>query len=276
MAESERESASGGHPGPGGLKGSVKLELTAVSATRARATLNHFIKFFPGLRAGEVDAGVGAAEPRQCPTARSGAGPGAADCREGPAADRDAGGSTSPGRERSRDRHGRGPKVPRKRRRGRRGPEPFDADYYLGKLQVAVVEEVRRAGGTEWEISESIPRLQQKSAEELGEEIAKRFKVHRDSRTFRRNSQLYLEWKPTREAARGRRPADRGRQPPKKTPPRTQADLATAAAINGQLSQRETPNGRTHGDREAIDVQNDAMNDDFLRENGVLGDFEPL
>jgi hypothetical protein len=190
--------------------------------------------------------------------------------------DQDADRSGSPGRERSPDGCGRGPKGPRKRRRGRRGPERFDADYYLRKLQLAVVEEVRKAGGTEREISESIRRLQQKTAEELAEEIAKRFKVHRDSRTFRRNSQLYLEWKPTREAARGRRPADRGRQPPKKTPPRTQADLATAAAINGQLSQRETPNGRTHGDREAIDFQNDAMNDDFLRENGVLGDFEPL
>jgi len=135
---------------------------------------------------------------------------------------------------------------------------------------------VRRAGGTEWEISESIRRLQQKSSEELAEEVAKRFKVHRDGRTFRRNSRLYREWEPHREAAGGRRPVDRGRQPPKKAPARTEADLAEAAAINGQLSQREAPNGRTHGDREAIDFANDAMADDFLRDNGVLGDFEPL
>jgi hypothetical protein len=272
MAESERASASAGHPSSDGLKGSVQVEWSPLSSTRALALMDHVIKFSPVLRGGEADAGPETAEHRQCPTA----GPGAVGPREEPAADRNAEGSTSPGRERSPDGHGRGRKTPRKRRRGRRGPERFDADYYLRKLQQEVVEEGRRAGDTEREISESIRRLQQKSSEELAEEVAKRFKVHRDGRTYRRNSRLYREWEPHREAAGGRRPVDRGRQPPKKTPPRTQADLATAAAINGQLSQREVPNGRTHGDREAIDFANDAMADDFLRENGVLGDFEPL
>lgn len=163
----------------------------------------------------------------------------------------------------------RGARPPRRRRGGRRGPDRFDADYYLIKLQEELVRERRSAGDTDTEISDAILRLQQKSSGELAAAIQERFKVRKDGRTIRRNSKVYAEWRRRRTAEKGRRPIERGGPRRKKAVPRTRSECAEADAIGGQLSQREKPDGRLHGHRTREDCLQDAETDAWFRENGV-------
>lgn len=203
-------------------------------------------------------------EPRECPPA----GDGQVQSRVVPPADQPVGRLASSGGSDSSESRCIGPKAPRRRRRGRRGPDRFDADYYLGKLQQDIVSEGARAGDTQQEIRERIQELQRKTSEELAQEVSKRFKIYKDGRTYRRNSKLYQEWKPQRDAAQGRQSVDRQRRPKKVTPPRTRADVAEADVIDGQLSQRDRPNGPIRG-RSREDCRKDAKTDAWFRGNGV-------
>jgi hypothetical protein len=270
MAEEGGEARRGerGHAG-------ARLEIVFKALVPQTERLRNLVGCYSAVCGqGRADAGDGknAAGDKQV---SSMAGQDTVNWRVEPAGDEPRAPSGPPGHMHSHDRRGRGRRASRKRRRGQRGPDPFDADYYLRRLLDDIANERRSALDTEREISGAIQEVLEMSSEELAEMIEKRYRVRKDGRTIRRNSTLYGKWKTHRDAAKGCKPVDLSRRPAKKTPPRTEGEVAEVDAINGQLVQRQSPNGRVRGGRSRKQLRRDARADAFLRKNGVdLGKFK--
>ncbi len=177
----------------------------------------------------------------------------------------------SGGASRRPDRPPRRRGRPTKRSRKRPGPQPFDADYYLEKLVQKEIQRQKRGGATEKEVSEAVLRLKGKSSKELALAIIEEFgvRVDEDGRKIRRHSKLYKEWQKIREALKAPKRARPARREQSKTPPRTRGECAEADVIDGQLTQRQSPNGKVRGGRTRADIRNDEEADAWLRENGV-------
>jgi hypothetical protein len=159
-------------------------------------------------------------------------------------------------------------KGSRGRQRGRRGPERFDADYYLRKLEHQVVTDLRKSGATDMEVGQAIAELRRKTSEELAEELQRRFRVRRHGRTIRRNSKLYREWERHRRTGEISKPfAHKGRLRVRKAASRS--ECADAAVVDGELSQRQSRKGGLRGGRSRKERQIDKSTDAWLRENGV-------
>ena len=252
--------------GAEGLRPLVEVWCRALSPTdgQLQATLRQYVDVF-SFRGSDVgEPGDVSAETRECPPAANGL----IKWRVVPPTAQEPHRAGLSGRSHSPDERGQASKAPRKRRAGRRGPEPFDVDYYLRRLLKEEVKARQKAGDAEREIDAAALLLKQKSAEQLAEEIGRRLGRRISGKTVRRNSTLYAKWAQFREGAKAPKPVDLDRRPPRKTPPRTKAQIAEEDATSGQLSQRQGLRGSVRG-RSPEERHKDAEADDFLRKNGI-------